>query len=706
MLKKFFKFAKKLIRSNIKILLAVVIIVAISMFVALGMGKIYQGWDKDPSRGATAIENGEFGEDYSTPIYLDQGWKKSDSLWFYNTTQGSALLPYDLFLVLEQSESEELFRSDANVDKYRYLPQHKTFFNPDALPVGFVKEPYQGKDYIGYTCAACHTAQVNYKGQAIRIDGGPAMSDMVGFLTALDESMQTTLKQEDKRKRFVNAVLELDNNYDNEEEVIADLKLWGDKITLYNTVNHTNVDYGYARLDAFGRIYNRVLEHVINRQQLKIILLNATDKEGTRLLSSDQVDLVLAGADETIIGSTEAAKILSRLTSTESGYPGLKLDDVLLIRNRIYNEPNAPVSYPFLWDIAQSDYVQWNGLASNASVGPIGRNAGEVIGVFGILDWTASDPDFSLAAKVSGQSKKTKKIDFKSSIDLTNLKRLESHLKSLKSPQWPEEILGKIDQDKAQRGELIYAQYCQSCHEIIVRDNWDRVVVGKMMAVDFVKTDPAMATNSVNYSGQTGNFAQTYQETDVGPVIMEQTAPVAQILTAATKGVVATPDADKWFIRRWLDLIYTFAMSLFDNDIEFSVKSGNYLPDTTAKPFNSLLAYKARSLNGIWATAPYLHNGSVPSLYDLLLPARREGDPDEGEYRPDSFRTGSREFDPVKVGMRTEGYDGFLYETNKRGNFNSGHEYGGGRTPQLNGRVLPALNEQQRWDLVEFMKTL
>jgi hypothetical protein len=40
------------------------------------------------------------------------------------------------------------------------------------------------------------------------------------------------------------------------------------------------------------------------------------------------------------------------------------------------------------------------------------------------------------------------------------------------------------------------------------------------------------------------------------------------------------------------------------------------------------------------------------------------------------------------------------------GNDNAGHEYAAGKTPQLNGSVLPALNEQQRWDLIEYLKTL
>ena len=80
------------------------------------------------------------------------------------------------------------------------------------------------------------------------------------------------------------------------------------------------------------------------------------------------------------------------------------------------------MSYPFLWDITHSDYVQWNGLASNAAVGPLGRNAGEVIGVFGILDWQEDKrwltrlTGFSLSALLSGQDKKKKHIYFKSSI--------------------------------------------------------------------------------------------------------------------------------------------------------------------------------------------------------------------------------------------------------------------------------------------------
>ncbi|GAB1257304.1 hypothetical protein NBRC116494_18060 [Aurantivibrio plasticivorans] len=721
MFKNIIRILKMIIRKYLKAFAWVLAGTVGLMLISLAIGKIWQHWDDDPDRGAIEMTDGAFGESYQTPIYLDQGWSEADSLWFYNTTQGSALMPYDLFVSLEQPNSQTSFRSDKNIDKFRYLPQKATFFNPDALPVGFVKETYKGPvsdrklDYIGYTCAACHTAQINYtdkntqKTTAIRIDGGPSMANMVGFLTELEASMKATLLDDAKKKRFVDAVLALDNDYSREELVLADLKKWSDTISRYNYINRTDVDYGYARLDAFGRIFNRVLEHVINKQQLEAVLLAAIGPDKENLLTPSEVEKVVDGLDETILGSDGLAQALERAMSTDPGYPGLSLQEVEIISNELFNEADAPVSYPYLWDVPHSDYVQWNGLANNAHAGPLGRNAGEVVGVFGKLDWRATEPGLSvdyLAEIASGQTAKKKKIDFSSSIDLVNLKRLESHMISLTSPQWPTEIFGEIDEKKWAQGKQIYAQYCRSCHELVDRTDFDRLIISKMSNVDFIGTDPAMANNSVARSGNSGNFQYTVQSTDVGPVAMGETAPVALLLTAATRGVVTTPDPDKFIVRRWLDWLYTLGMSFFDNKIAYSVKNGNYNPDTTALPFNSLLSYKARPLNGIWATAPYLHNGSVPTLYDLLLPEKREGDPDEGEYRPESFQVGKREYDIERVGFVYDGYDGFTLSTDKLGNLNSGHEYGAGRTPQLDGRVLPALNEDERWALVEYLKSL
>src|SRR5262249_44858956 len=153
--------------------------------------------------------------------------------------------------------------------------------------------------------------------------------------------------------------------------------------------------------------------------------------------------------------------------------------------------------------------------------------------------------------------------------------------------------------------------------------------------------------------------------------------------------------------QRWAEWAYDLIFSFFNNEIQASVKSGNYDPDTTVSPYGSLMAYKGRSLNGVWATGPYLHNGSVPTLYDLLLPACPQGSAPSAECRPNKFELGSREFDAVKVGPVTSGYKGFTFDTGVRGNSNAGHEYASGKTAQPDGTMLPGLTKEQRLDLLE-----
>ena len=366
--------------------------------------------------------------------------------------------------------------------------------------------------------------------------------------------------------------------------------------------------------------------------------------------------------------------------------------------------------------------MQWNGLPANAGLGPLGRNTGEVIGVFATLDWKEDQKhwwqfwkwgrDFSLSAFISGQSNKRQHIDFQSSINKVNLSRIESHLRSLQSPRWQDVQfadgtgLPAINATLLARGEAIYSQYCLSCHELIDSRAWNRRIISKMMSTKKVGTDPTMANNSVSYKGSSGNFQHIYQDTDVGAVLVEANAPAVQVLTAATRGVIATPDHDKWLIRRWLDWLYTLGLSLFNNEIKASIKNGDYSPDTTASPYASLESYKARPLNGIWATAPYLHNGSVPTLYDLLLPKRRAGDP-PGQYRPEQFFVGCRELDTHRVGTQCQSDQGSLFDTNLPGNSNAGHEYAAGHTPPMGAQQpLPPLSEDDRWALIEYLKTL
>jgi mono/diheme cytochrome c family protein len=87
-------------------------------------------------------------------------------------------------------------------------------------------------------------------------------------------------------------------------------------------------------------------------------------------------------------------------------------------------------------------------------------------------------------------------------------------------------------------------------------------------------------------------------------------------------------------------------------------------------------------LDGVWARAPYLHNGSVPTIEALLRPAAE---------RPRQFYRGCTKVDTARVGFACTA--GFLFDTGLRGNSNAGHEYG------------TAITQSERRDLVEYLKT-
>ena len=99
--------------------------------------------------------------------------------------------------------------------------------------------------------------------------------------------------------------------------------------------------------------------------------------------------------------------------------------------------------------------------------------------------------------------------------------------------------------------------------------------------------------------------------------------------------------------------------------------------------------------DGTWAIPPYPDNNSVPNLYELLIPAKD---------RSKTFFVGA-EFDPVKVGVDTSEKPGkFRFDTSLYGNSNAGHSFEDG--PRGKGVIGPLLKEEERWALVEYLKSI
>jgi hypothetical protein len=312
---------------------------------------------------------------------------------------------------------------------------------------------------------------------------------------------------------------------------------------------------------------------------------------------------------------------------------------------------------------------------------------------------------------------------YPSSVRTLNQVRLEEHVQKLWSPSWvqlaQEGFLPKIDQMIFERGKELFDTYkCESCHSHIDREDKDRLVIAQFTSVDLIGTDKTMASNALTYCSQNDTLQNLDFDMCPGEPENAQGVTGKSAMTGITTGVLAEGLFEK---------IVPFLQTIYGNPWRNKETKRHVNFEVTNKGY--LYAYKGRPLNGIWATGPFLHNGSVPNLYELLLPSSC----DEGRIpgktcRSKTFTVGNRELDTKYVGFvqeddpnkRSPGL--FIFDTSLVGNSNGGHEYAAGVTPiiktdehgkairkpngQFDVEYLEPINHDDRMALVEYLKTL
>jgi mono/diheme cytochrome c family protein len=337
--------------------------------------------------------------------------------------------------------------------------------NPDALPLGFTKDidPESKREYLGFTCAACHTSKLALAGKEVLIDGGPTLADFKKFLHELNTALEATLNEQARFERFAAHVLGPAASNDAKQKLHDDVQQGSRSLLKRETADKTEVPYGYARLDAFGGILNNV------------------------------------------------------------AVAGLKLDANAA-------PPDAPVSYPFIWDAPQADRVQWNGAALNAPVlGGLIRNIGEVLGVFGRLE-------------IEPASKLSLDKGYDNSVNLENLGQLENWLKELWSPAWPAEYLPAIDQALASQGRSVYDAECVGCHTRLESRNPARKFKAVMTPLAEIGTDPTMATNYLERRAATGVLEGERLMVLSGPKLGKEARTFNIVINGVSASVVMIPD--------------------------------------------------------------------------------------------------------------------------------------------------------------------
>jgi hypothetical protein len=397
-----------------------------------------------------------------------------------------------------------------------------------------------------------------------------------------------------------------------------------------------------------------------------------------------------------VLGQLKEVQQLENSVATQSIEEGYgRLDALNRIGNQVfaldlkkpenYRGSSAPVHYPRIWNTPWFDWVQYNG----SIMQPMVRNAGESLGVSSELNLT--EPSRGL---------------FNSSVDVTKLHEMEQMIagkapsakdgfSGLKSPEWPENILPKIDRNLAEKGGELYKENCEGCHRPPVsnkaaffdfdnKKSWRTNQVGapimlmENIKIDHVGTDPAQAAD-----------------------MLARTVALPPHLGIDKSGFA---EALKIVVEKTVNYIYD-RPDLLDRQKPPPDKPSPPLDKTQRDTFNGNmpnevqgeLAYKVRPLNGVWATPPYLHNASVPTVYDLLSPF---------EDRPKQFYLGNREYDPEKLGYKTDELaNGFLFDTSIRGNANTGHEFND-KPKGTKGRIGRKLQPDERKAIIEYLKTL
>lgn len=361
------------------------------------------------------------------------------------------------------------------------------------------------------------------------------------------------------------------------------------------------------------------------------------------------------------------AMIFNRLTGLDLG----EAPDYLLPNN--IKPADAPVRYPFLWNAAIQDRTQWPGFSGNGTaVMGLSRNTGEVYGVFATFH-PAYDP------------KKLGNIDFvkNNSADWWGLLGLEGLVRKIGAPQWPAEF--PVFSDRIARGKELYAQNCASCHaQLPGKPGFPNVPTWRTPIMD-VGTD----------SRECDILARTADPGVLGKM-SSKLFPKFEVKNPSSSFDLLVYSVLGSMVQSKM-IAVAFAEDVLDSKSKDKSKTAKQALDKLEESqvlqcdiAKGVFPYESRVMDGIWAAAPYLHNGSVPTLADLLEPT---------DKRPVSFPVGPY-YDTARLGVAAS-QPGTTYvrtttgcEDRNSGNSRCGHEYG------------TTLSSKDKAALLEYLKML
>ncbi|NRA70550.1 MAG: hypothetical protein HRU24_05955 [Gammaproteobacteria bacterium] len=576
---------------------------------------------------------------------------------WYTLAQGSHLIRWEVFKTLESEDSEQLFSARYSLSQYGFLyPEADNYYEATAvydgsagerveqyvsnhqLPIGMVKDQRKDKgqlfyrSYMGLTCAGCHTGKVTYGANTYYVEGGQANVDMFKFLQQLKAALLATKNNPEKFARFKTRFAQyVSLNFD----VTAPVSLLAAQkhldqsikyVSDYVATTHSSIVNGPTRLDAIGAILNKL----------------------------------------------------------HYGHTGQDISQAPLL--------TAPVTYPYIWDATSLECIQTNCVGFD----PLTRNSGEVLGVFGYinLDQDENIPDIlELVTQQLGLS-----FLFEATPKVRNLVELEVAINRANSPKWPA-TFPALDTALIAQGKTLYSTNCASCH-MDTSDGVDQFELTEPNSIgrrftkvirvpyDVVGTDEAFAVDYGMRQDKTGILGAVIKQRAGDTIDPATGLSFNEVIPESFSGLALLGVATNIVINnheRTLDF-RDQATQTYPNLSVDDAKAALHLDNIaghTDRPAFVATDYRAKPLNGIAFTGPFLHNGSVRTLKDLLKAPQN---------RPTSFLIGSTEYDVGGAGYVNAG--SFLLDTTIRGNGKEGHTYG------------TQLSASDKLALLEYMKSM
>ncbi|WP_437620664.1 hypothetical protein [Sorangium sp. So ce1151] len=614
------------------------------------------------------------------PSAVQQGLSPGELQELYHLAEGSEVFPLSWISVLKSKTTGRPFLEQP--ERFGLLPDHDPL-NVSRLPVGMTTHvpadmSVFGMKMVGFNCAACHVGELSYKGQTHRMVGAPNLFDIKGFYVELFGSLDATRKSPWELMKFTRDVILFEPPKlapGTAAEVVAAaphaVEIWKAMPTLQQ-LNATD-KAGDLLEDRIREIHKSVMDQPAAAVPVEIAALSAQSVTAAAPDEAPYADVDTPAERTALLGSKLEAAIRR---DVKSGNPLAQAPA----------EKRASAAAEMLSDFRRTARLlraraQFMGAMLTSSSGiketPAGPGRVDAFGTarnmifkesrqsalspvsyphlwgFKQVEWLHWDANTNSAMERNmGQAIGLGAIyddDGESTLIPRNIHRLEQIASKIQPPARPA-WLSALDEARAAKGKAIFEAKCGGCHSPGAASKGH----DELMDLDAIGTSPIRATS----------FAAKVKDQD---------------FSAELAGV-----------------LHRVKVKAYDQSKISEHERQEFEPGPKPE-WRTTRKYPNRPLVAVWATAPYLHNASVPTIADLLLPA---------EQRPSCFLIGRREYDPHKIGYAYEPVQNctapapagtFLFNTGVDGNSNQGHS---------GPRFGTDLTEEQRGELIEFLKTL